>query len=114
MATRCSTKKSKAATAVKAETKKTVKAPVKKAAPAKAKPATAKPVKKTAPAKAKAAPAKAAPAKAKPAAAKTANKKGTRYSCGVCGLVVSVDTVCNCVEVCDLVCCSKPMQVLKK
>ena len=107
MATRCSTKKSKAATAVKAETKKTVKAPVKKAAPAKAKPATAKPVKKTAPAK-------AAPAKAKPAAAKTANKKGTRYSCGVCGLVVSVDTVCNCVEVCDLVCCSKPMQVLKK
>ncbi len=75
---------------------------VKKAAPAKAKPAPAKAVKK------------AAPAKAKPAAAKAVNKKGTRYSCSVCGLVVSVDTVCNCVELCDLVCCSKPMQVLKK
>jgi hypothetical protein len=72
-------------------------------------------VKKAAPAKAKAAPVKkAAPAKAKPAAAKTAIKKGTRYSCGVCGLIVSVDTTCNCVEVCDLVCCSKAMQVLKK
>jgi hypothetical protein len=68
---------------------------VKKAAPAKAKPATAKPAKKAAPAKA-------------------VNKKGIRYSCGVCGLIVSVDTACNCVGVCDLVCCSKPMQVLKK
>ncbi|OPY02159.1 MAG: hypothetical protein A4E60_01220 [Syntrophorhabdus sp. PtaB.Bin047] len=75
---------------------------VKKAAPAKAKPATAKPAKK------------AAPAKAKPAPAKAVNKKGIRYSCGVCGLIVSVDTACNCVGVCDLVCCSKPMQVLKK
>jgi hypothetical protein len=46
--------------------------------------------------------------------AKPAGKKGARYLCGVCGLVVSVDTACNCVGVCDLVCCSKPMQVLKK
>ncbi|NLT23306.1 MAG: hypothetical protein GXX82_09685 [Syntrophorhabdus sp.] len=69
---------------------------------------------KAKPAVKKAAPAKTKPAKAKPAAAKAVNKKGTRYSCGVCGLVVSVDTVCDCVELCDLVCCSKPMQVLKK
>ncbi|OPY04011.1 MAG: hypothetical protein A4E61_00916 [Syntrophorhabdus sp. PtaB.Bin184] len=81
---------------------------VKKAAPAKAKPAAAKPAAKKAAAK------KAAPVKAKPAAAKAVNKKGTKYRCNVCGLVVSVDTVCNCVELCDLVCCSKPMQVVKK
>jgi hypothetical protein len=68
-------------------------------------------VKKTAAMKA---PAKAAPAKAKPAAARAVTKKGTRYSCGVCGLVVSVDTACNCVDVCDLICCSKPMKVAKK
>ncbi len=75
---------------------------VKKASPSKAKPAAAKPVKKT------------APAKAKPATAKAANKIGTKYSCSVCGLVVTVDTVCNCVDVCDLVCCSKPMKVVRK
>ena len=103
MGTKCSTTKSKAATATKVETKKTVKAPAKKAAPAKAKPAAAKPAVK-----------KAAPAKAKPAAAKAVSKKGTKYSCSVCGLIVSVDTACNCVGVCDVVCCSKPMKVVKK
>jgi len=82
---------------------------VKKAAPAKAKPAAAKPVKKAGGAKVA-----AVPAKARPAVAKPAGKKGARYLCGVCGLVVSVDTACNCVGVCDLVCCSKPMQALKK
>jgi hypothetical protein len=60
------------------------------------KPATKKPVVK---AKAKSAP-------------KAVNKKGTKYSCDVCGLVVSVDTVCGCEEV-DLLCCSEPMRVKK-
>jgi hypothetical protein len=43
---------------------------------------------------------------------KAANKmaKGQSYSCDVCGLVVTVDEVCGCVDVCDIVCCGKPMQ----
>ncbi|HOE16723.1 MAG TPA: hypothetical protein PLX02_04550 [Syntrophorhabdaceae bacterium] len=51
--------------------------------------------------------------KAKPAAKSSAIKKGTKYACSVCGLVVSVDTVCNCVEVCDLICCGKEMKTKK-
>ena len=47
-------------------------------------------------------------------AAKTTTKKkvskGQAYSCDVCGLVVSVDEVCGCVETCDIVCCGKPMK----
>ncbi|MEN6615425.1 MAG: hypothetical protein ABFD12_02620 [Syntrophorhabdus sp.] len=74
----------------------------KKAAPEKAKTAAAKPASK-----------KAAPAKTKTGTTRSANKKGTKYSCSVCGMVVSVDTVCNCIDVCDLVCCSKPMKVTK-
>jgi hypothetical protein len=31
----------------------------------------------------------------------------------VCGMVVSVDIPCGCVEACDLVCCSKPMKLKK-
>jgi hypothetical protein len=51
----------------------------------------------------------------KPAAKKTAGKKkgsvpGTKYACDVCGLVVSVDNVCGCVETCDLICCGKQMK----
>lgn len=68
---------------------------------------------KAAPAK-KAAVKKTVRAKAKPAAVKAANKKGTKLTCGICGLVVTVDTVCNCVEVCDLVCCEMPMKVVGK
>ena len=83
----------------------------KKTAPAKGKSAAAKPVKKAAPAKTKPAAAKKAAAKPQ---AKAVNKKGAKYSCAVCGLVVSVDTVCDCVDVCDLICCSKPMKVAKK
>ncbi len=84
------------------------------------KPAAAKaaPAKKTAakkPAAKKAAPAKkAAAVKAKPAAAKGAMKKGTKYACSVCGLVVAVDTVCNCVGECDIVCCEMPMVIVSK
>lgn len=65
-------------------------------------------VKKAAPAK------KPAAAKAKPAAAKGVMKKGTKYACSVCGLVVAVDTVCNCVGVCDIICCEKPMKIAGK
>jgi hypothetical protein len=39
--------------------------------------------------------------------------KGSKYTCGVCGMVVSVDTACGCVETCDLICCAKPMKLKK-
>ncbi len=39
-------------------------------------------------------------------------KKGTKYACEVCGLVVSVDRACGC-AVCDLLCCGKPMKTKK-
>ena len=50
-----------------------------------------------------------------PKAKKKANiKKGDKYKCGVCGLVVKVDEVCGCVDVCDIVCCEKPMKKKRK
>jgi len=39
----------------------------------------------------------------------TKTEKGSRYTCSVCGLVVTVDEVCGCVDVCDLICCGQPM-----
>jgi hypothetical protein len=69
---------------------------------------------------------KAAAAEAKPAAkaantpAKTAKKakaarkgKGDRLYCGVCGLVVSIDETCGCVDACDIICCGQEMQPRK-
>jgi hypothetical protein len=61
---------------------------------------------------AKKAPAKKAVAK-KAVAKKPARgglKKGDQYKCSVCGLVVSVDETCGCVETCDIVCCDTPMK----
>ena len=40
-------------------------------------------------------------------------KKGDKYACSVCGMVVSVDKVCGCVDVCDLICCGKQMKSKK-
>lgn len=48
----------------------------------------------------------------KTAAKKT--KKGDRYECSVCGMVVSVDEVCGCINACDIVCCGKQMKSKKK
>jgi len=36
--------------------------------------------------------------------------KGDSYVCEVCGLAVTVDEACGCVEVCDIICCGKPMK----
>ena len=47
---------------------------------------------------------------------KTAKKKVTKgdaYVCEVCGLAVTVDEACGCVEVCDIICCGKPMKEKK-
>lgn len=48
------------------------------------------------------------------ASTKARIKKGDKYSCGVCGLVVKVDEVCGCVDVCDIICCDKPMKKKRK
>ncbi|MDD5450008.1 MAG: hypothetical protein PHO42_05360 [Candidatus Omnitrophica bacterium] len=38
-------------------------------------------------------------------------KKG--YSCSVCGLEITVDNVCGCVDTCDIICCGKDMNPRK-
>jgi hypothetical protein len=40
-------------------------------------------------------------------------KKGSKYTCSVCGLVVSIDNVCGCANVCDIMCCDTPMKPKK-
>ncbi len=37
-------------------------------------------------------------------------KKGDAYVCEICGLAVSVDEACGCVEVCNIICYGKPMK----
>jgi len=76
----------------------------------KSKPA-AKPAAKAA--KKPAAKAKLAAKPAAKAAKKPVVPKDSKYTCGVCGMVVSVDTACGCVEACDLICCAKPMKLKK-
>jgi len=83
-----------------------------------AKPAAKKPAPK---AKAAAKPAAKKPAPKVKAAAKPAAKpakkavvtKGSKYTCGVCGMAVTVDTACGCAEVHPLICCGKQMKVKK-
>jgi hypothetical protein len=41
-----------------------------------------------------------------------AKKKGSRYKCDECGMVVVVDEACGCTE-CDLICCNVPMKEVK-
>jgi hypothetical protein len=47
---------------------------------------------------------------AKKAVARGRTKKGDAYVCGVCGLAVTVDEECGCVDACDIICCEKPMK----
>ena len=42
----------------------------------------------------------------------TMAKKGDKYKCGECGLVVVVDETCGC-SPCDLICCGAPMKEVK-
>jgi hypothetical protein len=46
----------------------------------------------------------------KKALAKKKTKAGDAYVCGVCGLAVTVDEACGCVDACDIICCEKPMK----
>jgi hypothetical protein len=42
-----------------------------------------------------------------------AKKKGEKYKCDECGLVVLVQDACGC-EQCDIVCCGAPMKQIKE
>jgi hypothetical protein len=44
---------------------------------------------------------------------KKAVKKGDAYQCGVCGMAVTIDETCGCIDTCDLICCEKPMKPQK-
>jgi hypothetical protein len=47
----------------------------------------------------------------KPAPGKSEEMElGSGYECSICGLAVSVDKVCGCIDTCDIVCCGEPMQ----
>jgi hypothetical protein len=46
--------------------------------------------------------------------AKKRVKKGEAFKCSVCGIAVSVDEVCGCVDTCDIICCDKPMKPKKR
>ena len=71
-------------------------------------------VAKTAPKKAAQPAANTAKATAKPTKiGKKKVKPGDQYSCEVCGLVVSVDEACGCVETCDIICCGEEMKARK-
>jgi hypothetical protein len=89
------------------------KEPAAKAAPKKAAepgmPKTAKTAAKPVAPKKTAQPAAAKPTKS----AKKTVKRGDRYSCEVCGLIVSVDEACGCVEACDIICCGAQMKAKK-
>ncbi len=37
-------------------------------------------------------------------------KGGAKYTCSVCGLKVTVDEVCGCVDYCDIICCGEQMK----
>jgi len=41
-------------------------------------------------------------------------KKGEQYRCTVCGLAITVDEICGCIDTCDIVCCEMPMKPKKK
>lgn len=39
--------------------------------------------------------------------------KKPKYICESCGLVISVDEACGCVQTCDIICCGQPMKEKK-
>jgi len=41
-----------------------------------------------------------------------AKKKGEKYKCEECGLIVLIEEPCGC-EPCDLICCGEPMNPVK-
>lgn len=79
---------------------------MKEAAPKKASPAKKCGTKKCAPKSA----VKTAP---KPAAKKNSKVQGSKYACVSCGLIITVDKACGCVDMCEILCCGAPMKTSK-
>lgn len=52
--------------------------------------------------------------KAKKKTTKPKIRKGDVYQCGVCGIAVSIDEACGCIDVCDIICCGQQMKPKKK
>jgi len=46
----------------------------------------------------------------KKAKRKAVKARKSKYSCEVCGLAVSVDNICGCVDTCDIICCGQQMK----
>jgi len=46
--------------------------------------------------------------------AKTVVKQGDVYKCEVCGLAITVDEICGCMDACDIICCEKQMKPKKR
>lgn len=50
---------------------------------------------------------------AKKAKKRVSKAKKPKYTCEACGLVVTVDEACGCVDECDIVCCGQSMKPKK-
>lgn len=50
----------------------------------------------------------------KKTAARRNARKGESYSCQSCGLVVTVDEECGCIDACEIMCCDVPMKKTRK
>jgi hypothetical protein len=42
-----------------------------------------------------------------------AKKKGAKYKCEECGLIIVIDEPCGCEPACNLMCCETPMKEVK-
>ncbi len=60
--------------------------------------------------KAKPKKAKAKKAPVRKAAVRGKTNPGDSLVCGVCGMSVTVDEACGCVEAHDIICCERPMK----
>jgi hypothetical protein len=43
-------------------------------------------------------------------ASRSKTRVGDTYVCNVCGLAVTVDELCDCVDACDIICCDTQMK----
>jgi hypothetical protein len=69
--------------------------------------------KKAAPKKAKTTKSSKAVKKSSPKKKQKELKSGSSYECYVCGLEISVDSVCGCVDFCDIICCGEQMKPMR-
>ncbi len=41
-------------------------------------------------------------------------KEGEAFKCTVCGLAITVNEECGCVDACDIICCEQQMKPVRK